>query len=670
MTRDLLELSITHTKMGDTLFAAGRHEEALEAHRKSLAIREKLAAAEPRNVGRQQQLSMSYDAIGDVLVAAGRHEEAFDTYRKGLAIAERLAAADPGNADLRLELSVRYLHVGERLLEADPRDEVLEIYREGLAIAEKVDANPEWQFDLAARYFKIATALDQAERKDAARETLQKGIAIVERLAAAEPRNARWREASALFRQLLEILRDAPTARMLMAASAGDEPAVRKLIEEGADVNAILDDAMVRHATAGGADFGGADPVALGALRLTAVHMAAQAEHASVVRLLIEKGADVNAVAQEQMSALYMAASKGHDEVVRLLIGKGADAGAALHLAAEAGNQSAVRRLIENGANINAASKGRWTALHRAAASGDEAVARLLIEKGANVEAVDAQGCTALHYAAAMRGNEAIARLLIDNGADVTARDAKGVTPVDVARLAGRDDFAAFLVARSVGPSDGARRKIANLEFGSGVLLGVAVACVAAAFVWPMGSGLDHWVWLSAVGAGALLICASVAKVFALFASRIRSAGSAANASHARPIPTPDARSRGQGIPWRRWDDQTRESIEEKGRPVLLFVADPQWPFWPRLQAVLGEMPANGRLRELLQFYPALLVEADDLPEDLKLWGAGSSYHIAVLSTSGFNPMVTFDPVSTGTAGEIVDEIVRVLEALRPSLIS
>ncbi len=139
MTRDLLELSITHTKMGDTLFAAGRHEEALEAHRKSLAIREKLAAAEPRNVGRQQQLSMSYDAIGDVLVAAGRHEEAFDTYRKGLAIAERLAAADPGNADLRLELSVRYLHVGERLLEADPRDEVLEIYREGLAIAEKVD---------------------------------------------------------------------------------------------------------------------------------------------------------------------------------------------------------------------------------------------------------------------------------------------------------------------------------------------------------------------------------------------------------------------------------------------------------------------------------------------------------------------------------------------------
>ncbi len=162
MTRDLLELSITHTKMGDTLFAAGRHEEALEAHRKSLAIREKLAAAEPRNVGRQQQLSMSYDAIGDVLVAAGRHEEAFDTYRKGLAIAERLAAADPGNADLRLELSVRYLHVGERLLEADPRDEVLEIYREGLAIAEKVDANPEWQFDLAARYFKIATALDQA----------------------------------------------------------------------------------------------------------------------------------------------------------------------------------------------------------------------------------------------------------------------------------------------------------------------------------------------------------------------------------------------------------------------------------------------------------------------------------------------------------------------------
>jgi hypothetical protein len=75
-------------------------------------------------------------------------------------------------------------------------------------------------------------------------------------------------------------------------------------------------------------------------------------------------------------------------------------------------------------------------------------------------------------------------------------------------------------------------------------------------------------------------------------------------------------------------------------------------------------MPANTKLRSLLhESYPALYIEADALPEELKELGAGRRYHIAILSPYGLTPMVMIDPVS-GKAAEVVNEIVLILERL------
>jgi hypothetical protein len=109
-----------------------------------------------------------------------------------------------------------------------------------------------------------------------------------------------------------------------------------------------------------------------------------------------------------------------------------------------------------------------------------------------------------------------------------------------------------------------------------------------------------------------------------------------------------------QGILWRGWNDETLKLIQERGLPVLLFVADPKASVWPSLSAVFQAMPANARLRELLhERYPALLIAADALPDELKLLGAGDRYHIAVLSPAGLTPMITIDP-GHGTPAEIV----------------
>ncbi|MEI2774198.1 MAG: tetratricopeptide repeat protein [Candidatus Competibacter sp.] len=90
------------------LVAQGNLPEALKAYRDGLAIRERLAQADPGNAGWQRDLSVSYNKIGDVRVAQGNLPEALKAYRDGLAIRDRLAQADPGNAGWQRDLSVSY----------------------------------------------------------------------------------------------------------------------------------------------------------------------------------------------------------------------------------------------------------------------------------------------------------------------------------------------------------------------------------------------------------------------------------------------------------------------------------------------------------------------------------------------------------------------------------
>jgi len=118
------------------------------------------------------------------------------------------------------------------------------------------------------------------------------------------------------------------------------------------------------------------------------------------------------------------------------------------------------------------------------------------------------------------------------------------------------------------------------------------------------------------------------------------------------------------GILWRGWSDETLRDIAERARPVLLFVADPDPWIWPFLRETFKAMPANASLRKLLhESFIALFIKADELPQELESLGAGSRFHIAILSPYGLTPMITINPVH-GSPAETVNEIVRVLERL------
>lgn len=154
---------------------------------------------------------------------------------------------------------------------------------------------------------------------------------------------------------------------------------------------------------------------------------AAQRGDLEAVRRLLRDGADVNAAQGDGMTALHWAAERGDRELGEVLIYAGArvDAGTRighytpLHLAARAAHGRVVGLLLEAGSDPDARTTNSGTSpLHLAAAAGDPTVVGALVEAGADVNGREAAwGQTPLIFAAANNRAEAI-RMLLDAGAD------------------------------------------------------------------------------------------------------------------------------------------------------------------------------------------------------------------------------------------------------------
>jgi ankyrin repeat protein len=150
------------------------------------------------------------------------------------------------------------------------------------------------------------------------------------------------------------------------ASSKGDLSTVKKLLTEGADVNAT--DSSGR----------------------TALVEAAWGGHTDIVKYLIEKGANVNTGDNVGYTALMRASEEGHNAVVTVLVQKNADVNlrgkvrgtTALMLAAEQGHIKTLEILLEHGAKVNAVDQYEETAMARAYRTNQLKAAEFLETKG------------------------------------------------------------------------------------------------------------------------------------------------------------------------------------------------------------------------------------------------------------------------------------------------
>ena len=269
------------------------------------------------------------------------------------------------------------------------------------------------------------------------------------------------------------------------AARRGDWPAVRALMDQGADVAARQGDGA------------------------TALHWAAYRDETATAGLLIAAGADVNAANDLGVTPLWAAAENGGAATARLLLAAGADPNAPLlsgetplMTAARVGAAEVARLLLAAGADAAATGAGGQTALMWAVSQRHPAVVEVLLAHGAAVDArsdvrtevvkttpepwnpeyvveVPRGGYTPLLFAARV-GDLASARLLVAAGADVNDRSPYGASAAVVAAHGGHGGVAAFLLEQGADP---------NAADAGYTALHAAILCKDATLVRAL---LDH----------------------------------------------------------------------------------------------------------------------------------------------------------------------------------
>jgi eukaryotic-like serine/threonine-protein kinase len=197
------ELAAAYDRVGDlqggSLYAnRGDSTGALRSYRKALAIRESLAAAQPKDPKVQGELVADYVRVANSLESTGDFVAALNSLRQAVAMGERIAERtdDP---KIRDGLAGTYYFVGSLLSETGDSKGALANYQRAAAIRKAIAPADHRhamlvRTHLAGDYGGMATAMLQTGDIRGALQIEGEALRIVDEMSKADPTNATLRE--------------------------------------------------------------------------------------------------------------------------------------------------------------------------------------------------------------------------------------------------------------------------------------------------------------------------------------------------------------------------------------------------------------------------------------------------------------------------------------------
>lgn len=189
----------------------------------------------------------------------------------------------------------------------------------------------------------------------------------------------------------------------------------------------------------------------------TPVVLALQQSRTAILKYLLDNGADVNATLEDGVTMLLRAGMTDKLDAVKILVEKGADVNVPgpsdltpFLMFIQRGRLDMLEYLLENGADMNAVMNARamgLTALHFAVSMGNMEIVKWLLKKDANINAQTLEGDSPLMVAIYRRLDD-IAEYLIKNDADLSVARNDGLCALGAALRTSEDRVIAMLTDR------------------------------------------------------------------------------------------------------------------------------------------------------------------------------------------------------------------------------
>jgi tetratricopeptide (TPR) repeat protein len=181
-------LAASHNDFGLLLSQTGKPAGAEAEHQKALAIRQKLAEAEPRNPRRRRDVGMSLTNLGDLDTEASRFDSAVAKFHQTVALHDRLASDHPSVTDFRSGLAFALTGLGRAEYRAGRRADAVEPLRKAASLRESIpNLSIEARYDFARDHALLPgaaadpcsglSAVDAVAAADRAMAALRQGVA-------------------------------------------------------------------------------------------------------------------------------------------------------------------------------------------------------------------------------------------------------------------------------------------------------------------------------------------------------------------------------------------------------------------------------------------------------------------------------------------------------------